>query len=188
LDEKQMMAIADDLCHAPDAKPKLKEGAKFFAKFRDLTAGGFYTTPEGMKADARSAAEVAWREYFAEPQLQAMIAQALEHNRDLRVAVLNVLEARATFQIRRADQFPTLDANALELRTRIPGQFNGNGNASTSSIWTVGASVVGWELDFWGRVRNLKDAALEQFPRNYPGAPELWPHLGDENALSPICL
>jgi len=49
LDEKQMTAIADDICHAPDAKPELKQGANFFAKFRDLTAGGFYTTPEGMK-------------------------------------------------------------------------------------------------------------------------------------------
>jgi hypothetical protein len=49
LDEKQMSAIADDICHAPDVKPELKQGARFFAKFRDLTAGGFYTTPEGMK-------------------------------------------------------------------------------------------------------------------------------------------
>ena len=49
LDAKQMAAIADDVCHAPDAKPEHKEGAKFFAKFRDLTASGFYTTPEGMK-------------------------------------------------------------------------------------------------------------------------------------------
>lgn len=49
LAEAQQAAIADDLCHAPDAKPEYKQGAKFFAKFRDLTAGGFYTTPEGMK-------------------------------------------------------------------------------------------------------------------------------------------
>jgi hypothetical protein len=49
LGQKEMEAIADDICHAPDAKPELKAGATFFAKFRDLTAGGFYTTPEGMK-------------------------------------------------------------------------------------------------------------------------------------------
>lgn len=49
LDEKQMSAIADDICHAPDAKPELKDGARFFARFRDLTAGGFFSTPEGMK-------------------------------------------------------------------------------------------------------------------------------------------
>ena len=49
LTDAQRSAIADDLCHAGDAKPEHKQGAKFFAKFRDLTAGGFYTTPEGMK-------------------------------------------------------------------------------------------------------------------------------------------
>jgi len=49
LDHAQATAICDDLCHAPDAKPEHAEGAKFFAKFRDLTASGFFTTPEGMK-------------------------------------------------------------------------------------------------------------------------------------------
>ena len=48
LSHQEMGAIADDICHAPDAKPELAAGAKFFARFRDLTASGFYTTPEGM--------------------------------------------------------------------------------------------------------------------------------------------
>jgi len=48
LGEAEMKAIADDICHAPDAKPEFAEGARFFARFRDLTAGGFYSTPEGM--------------------------------------------------------------------------------------------------------------------------------------------
>jgi hypothetical protein len=49
LDREQLSALADDICHAPDAKPEHAEGAKFFAKFRDLTCSGFFTTPEGMK-------------------------------------------------------------------------------------------------------------------------------------------
>jgi multidrug efflux system outer membrane protein len=115
------------------------------------------------KPDARAAAEIAWREYFTDAELQAMIAQALENNRDLRVAALRVLEARAAFQIRRADQFPTLNVNAGELRLGIPESLSPTGSANTVPIYAVGASVVGWELDFWGRVRNLKDSALEQF-------------------------
>ena len=115
------------------------------------------------KPDARAAAEIAWREYFTDAELQAMIAQALEKNRDLRVAALRVLETRAAFQIRRADQFPTLNVNAGELRLGIPESLSPTGSANTVPIYAVGASVVGWELDFWGRVRNLKDSALDQF-------------------------
>jgi multidrug efflux system outer membrane protein len=119
--------------------------------------------PAPEKPEARKAADIAWRDYFTDPQLQKMIEQALEHNRDLRVAVLRVLEARAAFQIRRADQFPTLDANAGEFRVDIPESLSPTGSSRIASIYDVGVSVAAWELDFWGRVRNLKGAALEQF-------------------------
>ena len=49
LDEKQKSAIADDICSPARARPEFAKAAKFFSKFRDLTAGGFYTTPVGMK-------------------------------------------------------------------------------------------------------------------------------------------
>jgi outer membrane protein, multidrug efflux system len=119
--------------------------------------------PAPAKPDARTAPDITWRDYFTDPQLQTVIEQALEHNRDLRVAVLRVLEARAAFQIRRADQFPTLDANAGAFRLGIPESVSSTGSSRTASVYDVGLSVTAWELDFWGRVRNLKDAALEQF-------------------------
>jgi len=119
--------------------------------------------PAPAKTDARTAADIAWRDFFTDPQLQTVIEQALEHNRDLRIAVLRVLEARAAFQIRRADQFPTLGANAGAFRVDIPDSLSPTGSSRIASIYDVGASVAAWELDFWGRVSNLKGAALEQF-------------------------
>lgn len=46
---RQKAMLCDDICHEPDAKEEFKQAARFFAKFRDLTAAGFYTTPQGMK-------------------------------------------------------------------------------------------------------------------------------------------
>jgi outer membrane protein, multidrug efflux system len=112
---------------------------------------------------ARAAAEIAWQDYFADAQMQAVIAQALEYNRDLRLAVLRVFEARAYYQIRRADQFPTLNGDAQAFRWDIPDGLSSTGSSRTASVYSAGLSVPAWELDFWGRVRNLKQTQLEQF-------------------------
>src|SRR5262245_28319237 len=65
-------------------------------------------------ADKASVAEIGWREFFPDPTLQRLIALALQNNRDLRVAVLNVQAAQAQFRIQRADLFPTIQASGLE--------------------------------------------------------------------------
>jgi multidrug efflux system outer membrane protein len=109
-----------------------------------------------------TAADVTWRDYFPDPQLQALIAQALAHNRDLRIAVQRVEEARAAYGIRRADQFPTVDAGASYVRFRTPGGILGT-QPIDGAGYSVSLTESSWELDFWGRVRNLKDAALENF-------------------------
>ncbi|CAB3879213.1 efflux transporter outer membrane subunit [Achromobacter denitrificans] len=117
----------------------------------------------GAAAPATAAAEIAWRSYFPDPVLQGLISTALDNNRDLRNALLRVEEARALYGIQRADQFPTVGVQADGSRARVPGDLNFTGQPQVSSQYQVGVGMASWELDFWGRVRNLKDAALQNY-------------------------
>ncbi|MFN7156549.1 MAG: efflux transporter outer membrane subunit [Acidovorax sp.] len=106
---------------------------------------------------ASAAATVPWQDYFAEPRLQQLIETALANNRDLRVAVLNIEQARATFQVRRADLYPGvgLAANA----SRAPA----TGTGDLTNSFNVGLAISAWEIDFFGRVSSLKEQALAQY-------------------------
>lgn len=113
--------------------------------------------------DGASVASVGWRDYFTDRQLQAVIALALDNNRDLRMALLRVEEARAGYGIQRADRFPSVGAQASLDRFRIPAGLTQTGEPLVGSVYLVGLSLASWEIDFWGRVRSLQDAALENY-------------------------
>lgn len=110
-------------------------------------------------AQAPAAADIGWREFFRNPELQQAIAQALANNRDLKTAALRLEEARAVYGIQRADQLPTVNATAGGTRTRA--LLGANRVEYTS--YSVGLGMTAFELDFFGRVKNLSDAALAQF-------------------------
>lgn len=101
------------------------------------------------------AADLAWQDYFADPALRALIELALKNNRDLRVAVLNIEAVRAQYQLRRADQLPTLNAGLTA--SRAPGTGGNN-----VSAYSAGLSVAAYEVDLFGRVRSLTDSAAAQ--------------------------
>lgn len=117
----------------------------------------------GSNTENASAAEIGWQDYFADPELRQLITTALDNNRDLRLAMQRVEEARALYGIRRADQFPTLGVEADLARQRVPADLTGVGRAVTASQYTVGVGIATWELDFWGRVANLREAALQNY-------------------------
>ena len=110
-----------------------------------------------------SAAAIGWRDYFADPQLQALLAQALENNRDLRTAVLQIEQARAVYGIQRADLLPSMGAQAGVSRSRVPGELSPTGRPLLGSQYQAGLGLASWEIDFWGRVGSLRDAALQSY-------------------------
>ena len=106
-------------------------------------------------ASNEAAAQIEWQRFFADARLKQLIDLSLANNRDLRVAILNIEQARAQYQIRRADQLPTLAA--VVAGNRAPGA---NDSVTT---YSAGFGVSAFELDLFGRVRNLSEAALAQF-------------------------
>ncbi|ACM19587.1 efflux pump, RND family, outer membrane lipoprotein [Geotalea daltonii FRC-32] len=125
-------------------------------------SGPAYKT-EAAKPEQKPLAEIPWQEFFVDPQLQKLIALALDNNRDLRVSILNMERFRAQYQIRRADLFPNVDATAGATYQRIPEDFSATGRATTVHQYDVGLGVSSYEVDLFGRVRSLKDQALEQY-------------------------
>lgn len=114
---------------------------------------------KGMK----SASEMSWREFFPDQRLQALIAAALENNRDLRTAALRIEEARALYNIQSADLLPTVNLGASGSRVRTPASLSLSRQEVVSSNYQVGLSLASFELDFLGRVRSLNEAALSLY-------------------------
>jgi outer membrane protein, multidrug efflux system len=113
---------------------------------------------------APAAAEVPWREYFTDERLRKVIETALRNNRDLRVAALNVERARAVYGIARAELLPAVEATGRGRKERIPSSsFGSDGGSLIVERYDVNLGVSSWEIDFFGRIRSLKDAALQEY-------------------------
>jgi len=115
-------------------------------------AAAFAPAP-AASAGLKEASDIEWQSYFIDARLARLIAIALQNNRDLRVAALNIEQARALYQVRRADEWPTVGVGAGASRTP-------NSSGGITSLYTAGLSVTAYELDLFGRVRALSEAAL----------------------------
>ena len=107
--------------------------------------------------------DLPWKEYFTDERQRALIELALANSRDYRIATLNIEKARALYRIQRADLFPPVGVLANASTQRIPGKMADDDKAFTSEQYTVALGISSWELDLFGRVRSLKQAALEQY-------------------------
>ncbi len=115
----------------------------------------------GAIGGARSAVDIGWREFFADPHLRQIIAAALANNRDLRVAVLDIQLARSEYLVQRANSLPQIDASGGYTKEKLPpAEF---GFPITAGYYQAGVALSSFELDLFGEVRSLNHAALERY-------------------------
>ncbi|AOX99445.1 efflux transporter outer membrane subunit [Jeongeupia sp. USM3] len=121
--------------------------------------------PKQIGAADRPAAvpALAWERYFTDPALRPLIEDALANNRDLRVAVARVEEARALYGIQKADALPSFSAVGAGAASRVPATVNGGSAATISRRYDANLGLLSYELDFWGRVRRLNEAAQASY-------------------------
>lgn len=134
----------------------LLAGCSFMPRYERPPAPVAASFPYPSAQEGTPAAQLPWDSFFADARLRSLIATALEHNRDLRVAVLNIAQARAQYDIRQADRYPTLAAGLSG--SRAP---DSKGNQVTTYQANLGISS--WEIDFFGRIASLSEAALAQY-------------------------
>lgn len=115
--------------------------------------------PQGeayQQSELRREALPEWQAFYRDARLQQVITTALENNRDLRISALNVEKARALYGVQRAELFPTVAATANNAVQRARG-------GSTAHTYTAQVAMTSYELDFFGRVRNLNEQALQSY-------------------------
>jgi multidrug efflux system outer membrane protein len=114
-----------------------------------------FAASSASAASATAAPELDWQRFFTDERLKRLVALALQNNRDLRVAALNIEAARAQLGVRDADLWPTVSAGFSE--TRAP-----TGRGTINSLYTAGVQVTGYEADVFARLRSLSDVAAAQ--------------------------
>mgnify|MGYP001005662281 FL=1 len=153
-----LLALAGCTSLAPDyARPMLPVPATLNGTNGPDGPEGTALTPE--------TGPMGWQEFLQEPRLRELVALALQNNRDLRVAVLAIEKARAQYGVEQSNRFPAVGATAAGNRTRTADDLNTSGRSPTSSQYSAQLGFSSYEIDFFGRVKNLNEAALQEFLR-----------------------
>ena len=143
-------------------------GCSMAPKYEQPEAAAPQSWPQGMAYDRNKAVTegvtpLHWQEFFVHDSLQQLIELALDNNRDLRQSALNVEAYRALYRIQRSELFPAVGVGGGGNRQRLPADLSPTAQSGVSSQYDVSLGVSAWELDIFGRLRDLKGAALERY-------------------------
>jgi outer membrane protein, multidrug efflux system len=126
----------------------------------DWPTGVAYREP---RTTTTPATDLTWQEFFPDGKLQQVIKTALANNRDLRIATLNVERVRALYGIQRGELFPIVNATGSTSKQRASADLTQPGQPRITERYDANLGVASWEIDFLGRIRSLKDRALEEY-------------------------
>ena len=128
-----------------------------------LVATSWPYTQEDSTLNAVLAAELPWWEFIRDKELQNVISSSLRNNRDLHLAILRIEEARAIYNIQSAEQWSDVNIDGQGGRRGTPGDLNMSSSRVSSGEYGLSVGLSSWEIDLWGRISSLKEAALEEF-------------------------
>lgn len=119
--------------------------------------------PELTSENSPAAAALHWQEFYTDDRLKQLITQALENNRDLRLAILNVERARALYGVQRSQLFPSINATAAGAKQQRSADLISPDDPRTIENYGVNLGIAAWEIDLFGRIQSLKEEALENY-------------------------
>lgn len=121
-----------------------------------LTEKGFLDTPGVSSSAAFDAQRLGWREFFNDEQLKELIGVSLKNNRDVQLAALAIRETRAQYGVQNSERFPQLSAEGSNA-------YSGGIRRSTDKSYEVAITVPAFELDFFGRLKNMSESSLQRY-------------------------
>jgi multidrug efflux system outer membrane protein len=124
--------------------------------------GPAYVDDEAV-SPSPEASDLPWRDFYTDAKLRDVITLALENNRDLRIATLNIDRTRSLYNIKRSALLPTINAGAGVTRARTPADVSPTGVTTTASQYNADLGFASWEIDLFGRIRNMSEAALQEY-------------------------
>jgi multidrug efflux system outer membrane protein len=125
-------------------------------------SGAAYSASQPATSPA-DAAQINWQDFYSDQKLQQVVELALQNNRDLMLAALNVQRSRALYGVQLAELFPIINAIGSVSKQQVPADLSTTGQPLTTEQYGTNIGLSSWEIDFFGRIRSLTDRALQEY-------------------------